>query len=1374
MGEAIEVKDSLFLTVMPSPFTQERITKIIAAGKTIAEIVSCEIKTPSIFSFCHVYVGGHYVPQNIWHVVRVKTAQNIVLRMVPQGGGGGGKNPLRSILSLALMAAAPGIGAAFAGSLGIAGGGVWLGSTFIGAGQILGGVVSMVGRMAINALAPPPRQRGALATVADKPTQFIQGARNQSLKFGRIPKVLGRMRMVPPYAARPFTETVGDDQYVRMLFCLGYGPVEVSDLRFGETPLSQFSDVETVIRQGYEDDEAISLYSDGNSIVQNDLNVLLSQTAGWQVRRTETNVNEISVDITFANGLVQFDSQGNKQNMTVQVEVQYAPAGTNNWSAGSDTFLSVASTVSPALSKPDALNGARRAIVHRVYLDPFNGDVGVVTGDITLDGLEDLSIPALPADMLACARVVRYSDDADVIDAGRITDERAASLVGSVYQASGDFLPSTSTTAHVIDIDAGGLKNGGLTITARQTSALRRFFRFSVAQGQYDVRIRRKTTDTDTTQIFDKVYWTALRSIRHISPVQMSGLGLIAIRIKATDQLNGAPDQFNCIVQSILPDWDADTETWIERPTSNPASQYRYVLQGTANKRPLPDSRLIISDLEIWHNDCVSSGYQYDAVIDSDTTVGEILAEVASAGRAAPARPDGRWTVVQDKLQTVPRQHFTPRNTSGFRGERSYPELPHAFRVRFQNRDNGWEADERIVYDDGYSEFGEVPGTVPATKFETLDLSGVTSPDQAWKAGRYHIATVRLRPENYTFTADVEHIVCTKGDLIKFSHDVTLHGLGSGRIKAMGTSGSNITSITSDEAFFMQAGKNYGVVIRLADGTSLQKNIVTAAGEQKTLVFVTPFPVSGGCTVGDLFSFGERGSETVDLIVKSIQPSGDLTATITCVDAAPQVHQADTGTIPAFNSQVTTPPEFQRPSTPVLVTIQSNEDVMIAGSNGAFIPAIVLTLEPHGFPLPLVTSVRIKASAETQFIAASTAQAGNQVTITGIDTSQIYDIEVTYKQNSGVNSAALLISAYQVIGASGPPDDVENFRVNILGQTAYLAWDEVNDIDLAYYRIKYSPALTGAAWESSVDLVAQVSKTSTTITVPAISGTYLIKAVDLGGRESINAALIISDIDVITGFNAVQTVTENPTFTGAKSGVVLSGGGLQLAGADTVDSWASWDDVANIDIGLSGLLTNGTYSFAGTVDLTAVYTSRLTASITATGIDINNTVDSWPLWDSIENIDGGIDPSSWSVTLQLRTTLDNPSGSPTWTAWQDFIVGDYTARGFEFRLLLRSLVSGVTPFVDGLSVTVDMPDRVEAQDNLTSNASDSPTTAVTFPVAFKAKPAVAVTAQAMATGDYLAITNQTSTGFEIVFRNAAGTRVTRTFDYVAKGFGAEQ
>ena len=59
---------------------------------------------------------------------------------------------------------------------------------------------------------------------------------------------------------------------------------------------------------------------------------------------------------------------------------------------------------------------------------------------------------------------------------------------------------------------------------------------------------------------------------------------------------------------------------------------------------------------------------------------------------------------------------------------------------------------------------------------------------------------------------------------------------------------------------------------------------------------------------------------------------------------------------------------------------------------------------------------------------------------------------------------------------------------------------------------------------------------------------------------------------------------------------------------------------------------------------------------------------------------------------------------------------------------------------------------------------------VTYPVAYKQAPALAFAIDNMASGDKYDVTSKTATSFVITFRNSSGSAVSRTFDYIAKGF----
>jgi hypothetical protein len=899
-------------------------------------------------------------------------------------------------------------------------------------------------------------------------------------------------------------------------------------------------------------------------------------------------------------------------------------------------------------------------------------------------------------------------------------------------------------------------------LTGKQAAALRKSVSFKVPKGQYDVRIKRLTADSTNNKTFDETIWTALRTIRYTKPVTMTGLAMTALRIKATDQLSGVIDRFNGIVSSILPDWNGSA--WVPQVTSNPASLFRHVLQGNANARPLIDSRLDLGKIQNWHDTCSMEGREFNAVIDYDVSVREILHDIAATGRASPTLIDGKWAVVEDKPQTAPIQHFTPRNTFNFKGEKSFDEIPEALRIRFVNRDKGWLQDERLVFDDGFD-------AATATKYETLELAGVTSPDQAWKDGRYHIATARLRPETYSFYADIEHIVCTRGDLIRFTHDVPLFGLMSARVKAATTGAGNITAVTLDAGMPMWEGKNYAVRFRKPDGSSLVVPVVTVPGTSLTLVFTTPVSISAGPAAGDLALFGESGQESVQLIVKSIEPQSDLNARITCVDADPAVHTASSAALPAFTSVLTAPQEMQRPPAPVLSQIQSGLESMIKHADGSFTSRIVVTLSPPVSRRSLGVQAMIRAKDETDFKAAEVmAQGNNRLSITDITEGETYDIQLRYAANDGALSSPLTIIGHRVEGTTALPSDVTNLNMTILGSTAYLSWDAVTDIDLAYYTLRYAPQTTGVTWGSAVDLVAQIAMGATSISVPAAVGTCFLKAVDAGGRQSANAAIVTSTIASLGGFNAVLSLIEDTAFPGAKTNVGVSGASLRLAGADSIDGWDNIDTVTNLDVGNNGLAETGTYGFGQNADLGAVYTSRLTADMNVLGVDINTLADIWGDVDALESWDQTIDPSLWNVQLQLRITNDNPAGSPVWSNWMPFVVGDYSARAYQFQAILTRGSPTVTPAISRLRVDVKMPDRTAGDRNIATAAGGS---AITFTNPFRATPAISITAQNMATGDYYAVTSPSASGFTIQFFNTGGAGISRTFDYLAKGYGEQ-
>lgn len=471
-------------------------------------------------------------------------------------------------------------------------------------------------------------------------------------------------------------------------------------------------------------------------------------------------------------------------------------------------------------------------------------------------------------------------------------------------------------------------------------------------------------------------------------------------------------------------------------------------------------------------------------------------------------------------------------------------------------------------------------------------------------------------------------------------------------------------------------------------------------------------------------------------------------------------------------SEVDPAPDTDLPSpftVPAPGAISVTETLEVTAS-GAFVTRLTITIDPVPDGFRVGYEAQIKKSSVTAWSNLGRGEA-ERFEYAGAVDGESYDIRVRTQNSIGQFSDWTQVT-YVVAGQTAPPEDVTGFAVNIRGAEALLAWNAVGDVDLSHYRVRWASALVAATWAGAIDLVGKVARPATSVTVPALIGTYLIKAVDLKGNESVNAAAIITTIAGVAGLNVVSTIAEDPTFGGTHSSTTATGGVLKLDTAALFDSGVgNFDDGQGLfDSGSGTIASEGTYTFAGSLDLGQVFTSRLTAALTVTAESGALLFDSGAgnFDDGVGLFDGEM-PSQVNARVQVRTTLDNPGGSPTWTAWADMVVGDYRARGFQFRVKLTSEDAQATPLVSALSVTVDMPDRTAEEHDVASGAGAK---VVTFPGgAFRVVPAIGVSAQGLATGDFYEITAKSASGFTITFKNSGGSPVSRTFDYIARGYG---
>lgn len=280
---------------------------------------------------------------------------------LPQGGGG--KNPLRTVLSIAVMVASFSLGGLLGAALGVsANAGAALG---IGAGmlqQAIGGaIISLAGMALINAVVPAPKPSipsmsfGSVgAPPAPSPTYSLSAQGNEARLGQPIPVLYGRHLIYPDLATQPYQEFVGNEQYLFQLHAIGQGSYDLEQVRIEDTPIASFEEVETEI------------VGPGGSVTLFDTDVVTTpEVAGQELLRTgdggdwvgpftanpaETEAGHIGIDVVFARGLYYANDSGGLDARSDQWEVQARaidddglPVG--NWiTLGSESYSAATNT----------------------------------------------------------------------------------------------------------------------------------------------------------------------------------------------------------------------------------------------------------------------------------------------------------------------------------------------------------------------------------------------------------------------------------------------------------------------------------------------------------------------------------------------------------------------------------------------------------------------------------------------------------------------------------------------------------------------------------------------------------------------------------------------------------------------------------------------------------------------------------------------------------------------------------------------------------------------------------------------------------------------------------------------------------------------
>ncbi|OHB43896.1 MAG: hypothetical protein A2Y13_01295 [Planctomycetes bacterium GWC2_45_44] len=360
-----------------------------------------------------------------------------------------------------------------------------------------------------------------------------------------------------------------------------------------------------------------------------------------------------------------------------------------------------------------------------------------------------------------------------------------------------------------IEISESGLNDWDIlvaeTISASSTSAVRASYlssetytggsAVSITNGKkYDIRVT-KTTAEAGSRYGDQLRLGSVREVINDDFVYPK-TSLLGIEALATDQLSGSIT-VSCVQEGAIVNVFGGS-TWSLEYNTNPAWVLwdiltQPVITGSGTELDpyeierydgIDPARLDIAkfyELALFCDELVDDGagstekrITFNGGFDTATTMWEAAWKVCEIARCVLVWNGINLTLAIDKAGTAV-QLFSVGNIHADSFKQTF--LP--------QQDLASEIE--INYRDELQDFNRVPLTVFDVGIEnisnkiTLELFGISKQSEAWRAGMYQLAQNRLLKSTIEFSADVDAIACTIGDIIYFQHDVPQWGDG-GRV----------------------------------------------------------------------------------------------------------------------------------------------------------------------------------------------------------------------------------------------------------------------------------------------------------------------------------------------------------------------------------------------------------------------------------------------------------------------------------------------------------------------------------------------------------------------------------------------------------------
>ena len=953
------------------------------------------------------------------------------------------------------------------------------------------------------------------------------------------------------------------------------------------------------------------------------------------------------------------------------------------------------------------------------------------------------------------------------------------------FTDKGDVLGSSVQLQIYVQYNGGGyylaLED---TITGRTSQQYQRQYLINLS-GPFpvDIRVNRVTPDSTSSKVNNAFSWGSFSAITY-AKLAYPNTAVIGYRIEA-DQFNGAIPSRSCRLRGLKV--QIPTNATVDNATGRLI--YSGVWNGTfgaaqwtsdpawclwallTSRRFGFGDHLDASKLDRWAfysasqyaSALVPNGFggweprfSCNANIQTADDAYRLIGDLCSVMRCMPYWAAGALTISQDR-PADPSFSFTLANVGpeGFNySGSSLKTRPTVAVVRYQDLDLRSENFEVVEDAAGIARYGVV----------TVEIEAIfcTSQGQARRLGKWLLYSEANEGEVVTFTSSLAAgAVVRPGQIIQVADPLRAGSRRGGAIAAATT-----TAITLDDAAGLAMANSPTLSVILANATVETRPVVSIAGN---VVAVSP-----------AFSSAPQANSIW------IWESSNILAALWHVLS---VGESDGVRYP-IAALAHNPSKYSFVEQGLALTKRDITDLDIVPGPPQNLAGAEVLYEAGGrVAAKLQLSWSMVPGVNTYRVSYRRGSGNWEQRNVGAPSTEILDTQAgTYEILVASVKTGIIFSRpaqlrFATFGKTAPPVNVTGASLLPIDEASgILSWDRASDLDVRVggrVLIRHSPRLDTPAWGEAISIVHAADGNQVQMQVPLLEGSYLLKFEDDGGRQSVGAAYVVTDLPEPQKRLLVRRYTEDqesPPFNGNGISMFYSSyfDALVLGSGALISSHPSIAALPSITGGDTTLsqpvVARGEYEFGSTYSFGGVFDVNIRRRFVTRTLNQIDLIASRPglvsSWSSIAGADAG----DVDAALLVRSSMSDPDLAPQWSDWRELANGIVRGWGFQFKVVARSYDPAQNIIIDELGADLELQQRIEQSGALSAPAG---TYAVTFTERFYDAPNIGITGYNMTSGDYWVIdpASITPTGFSITFRNSTGAAVGRQFNYTAIGFG---